>query len=307
MLWTTTLWLVHLASPRLKAPLFMLAAPTPDPYALLGLDRDATLPQIRAAYRRRARRLHPDVNSDDPDAVDKFRELTEAFEALTTRRTARRPAVDTDWVRREARERARRSWGSGDAEQPGSRRRREPSAEEQRADTERRRKYWRGIKFDDVWRDHMPVETPLGSVSRSAFSSTLEGAVQAFVRGAVAEASASELAARLNEAEQELLQLTNLECLEVEIADLRHRAKLHRERTRWLEAELARAEKRAAAWHGATASTSAERLGGMERELAFLEQANRIRERSEEQRVALRRLRSLEAALMRRAQWLRSS
>ena len=53
-----------------------------DYYEVLGLPRDADLPQIKKAYRKLARELHPDVNCSDPACEDKFKEATEAYEVL---------------------------------------------------------------------------------------------------------------------------------------------------------------------------------------------------------------------------------
>jgi molecular chaperone DnaJ len=53
-----------------------------DYYEVLGLSRDADLPQIKKAYRKLARELHPDVNCSDPACEDKFKEATEAYEVL---------------------------------------------------------------------------------------------------------------------------------------------------------------------------------------------------------------------------------
>jgi molecular chaperone DnaJ len=54
-----------------------------DYYEVLGVDRDADEDQIKKAYRRKARKLHPDVNKDDPRAEEKFKELSEAYEILS--------------------------------------------------------------------------------------------------------------------------------------------------------------------------------------------------------------------------------
>ena len=40
-------------------------------------------PTIKKAFRRLARELHPDVNSHDPEAEDKFKEAAEAYEVLS--------------------------------------------------------------------------------------------------------------------------------------------------------------------------------------------------------------------------------
>ena len=53
-----------------------------DYYAALGVSRDATPEEIKKAYRRKARELHPDVN-DAPDAADRFKEVTVAYEVLS--------------------------------------------------------------------------------------------------------------------------------------------------------------------------------------------------------------------------------
>jgi molecular chaperone DnaJ len=53
-----------------------------DPYEVLGVQRDADETQIKKAFRRLARELHPDVNRHDPDAEEKFKEAAEAYEIL---------------------------------------------------------------------------------------------------------------------------------------------------------------------------------------------------------------------------------
>jgi molecular chaperone DnaJ len=54
-----------------------------DPYELLGVARDADETQIKKAFRRLARELHPDVNNHDPQAEEKFKEAAEAYEILS--------------------------------------------------------------------------------------------------------------------------------------------------------------------------------------------------------------------------------
>jgi len=56
---------------------------TGDPYQLLGVSRDADEREIKSAFRRLARELHPDVNSHDPEAEAKFKEAAEAYEILS--------------------------------------------------------------------------------------------------------------------------------------------------------------------------------------------------------------------------------
>ena len=54
-----------------------------DPYEILGVDRGADDGEIKKAFRRLARELHPDVNSSDPTAEEKFKEAAEAYEILS--------------------------------------------------------------------------------------------------------------------------------------------------------------------------------------------------------------------------------
>jgi hypothetical protein len=51
-------------------------------YRLLGVPRNATLDDIKVAYRRLARKYHPDVNQNDPATTDKFRLVQEAYKML---------------------------------------------------------------------------------------------------------------------------------------------------------------------------------------------------------------------------------
>lgn len=53
-----------------------------DYYEVLGVARDADAETIKKAYRKLALQYHPDRNSDDHDAADRFREATEAYEVL---------------------------------------------------------------------------------------------------------------------------------------------------------------------------------------------------------------------------------
>ncbi len=52
-----------------------------DYYKIMGVDRDASQDEIKRAYRKLARKYHPDV-SKEPDAEEKFQELQEAYEVL---------------------------------------------------------------------------------------------------------------------------------------------------------------------------------------------------------------------------------
>ena len=57
--------------------------PKKDYYEILGIKRDAGNKEIKQAYRRLARKYHPDVNPGDKSAEAKFKEMNEAYEVLS--------------------------------------------------------------------------------------------------------------------------------------------------------------------------------------------------------------------------------
>ncbi|HOA22361.1 MAG TPA: DnaJ domain-containing protein, partial [Anaerolineaceae bacterium] len=54
-----------------------------DYYKTLGLDKTAKEADIKSAYRRLARKYHPDVNPGKPEAEEKFKEINEAYQVLS--------------------------------------------------------------------------------------------------------------------------------------------------------------------------------------------------------------------------------
>uniref|UniRef100_A0A0K8R9R0 Putative molecular chaperone n=1 Tax=Ixodes ricinus TaxID=34613 RepID=A0A0K8R9R0_IXORI len=54
-----------------------------DFYKILGVSRSANVNQIKKAYRKLAKELHPDKNKDDPHAQEKFQDLGAAYEVLS--------------------------------------------------------------------------------------------------------------------------------------------------------------------------------------------------------------------------------
>ncbi len=78
--------------------------PVKDYYATLGVEPGASEAEIRQAFRRLARRFHPDLNPQSPEAEAKFKEINEAYQVLTDPRQrqeydqARRRVVPADFV-----------------------------------------------------------------------------------------------------------------------------------------------------------------------------------------------------------------
>jgi curved DNA-binding protein CbpA len=68
-----------------------------DPYAVLGVPRGATEQQVRLAYRRLAKRYHPDLHPGSRDS-ERMRRINEAWEALSS--PARRARYDAETMQR---------------------------------------------------------------------------------------------------------------------------------------------------------------------------------------------------------------
>lgn len=71
-----------------------MAAKARDYYEVLGLSRSATVDKIKAAYRRLARKFHPDLNPGNKEAEEQFKELQEANSVLSDARRSDRRASD---------------------------------------------------------------------------------------------------------------------------------------------------------------------------------------------------------------------
>ena len=53
-----------------------------DPHAVLGVSKNATQEEIKKAYRQCAKKYHPDLHPDDPEATRKMNEANEAYDML---------------------------------------------------------------------------------------------------------------------------------------------------------------------------------------------------------------------------------
>src|SRR5580693_2385236 len=60
-----------------------MATQTKDYYSTLGVKKTATADEIRKAFRKAARKYHPDVNPGDKKAEEKFKEISEANDVLS--------------------------------------------------------------------------------------------------------------------------------------------------------------------------------------------------------------------------------
>jgi DnaJ-class molecular chaperone len=88
-----------------------------DPYEVLGVNRKASAPDIKSAYRRLAKKLHPDANKNDPKAAARFAELNAAHEIIGDE--DKRRAFDRGEIDAEGKPRFRGFEGFGAGASPG--------------------------------------------------------------------------------------------------------------------------------------------------------------------------------------------
>jgi DnaJ-class molecular chaperone len=79
-----------------------------DPYKVLGVARDATQDEIKSAYRKLARSLHPDLNPGNKQAEEKFKKVSAAYDLLSD--TAKRARFDAGEIDATGAERPRYSY-----------------------------------------------------------------------------------------------------------------------------------------------------------------------------------------------------
>src|SRR5436853_4070038 len=79
-----------------------------DYYKVLGVNKHATEKEIKSAYRKLARKHHPDLNPDDAEAKKKFQQINEANEVLSDPEKRKKyDQYGKDWQHADAFEQAR--------------------------------------------------------------------------------------------------------------------------------------------------------------------------------------------------------
>ena len=87
-----------------------------DPYEVLGVDRKASAGDIKSAFRKLAKKLHPDANKNDPKAAGRFAEINAAYEILGE--DDKRKAFDRGEIDAEGKPRFQ-GFGGGAGARPG--------------------------------------------------------------------------------------------------------------------------------------------------------------------------------------------
>ena len=83
-----------------------------DYYKILGINKNASTDDIRKAYRKLARKYHPDLNPNDKQAQKKFQELNEANEVLSDpEKRAKYDKYGENWKHGEEYEKAQQQYG----------------------------------------------------------------------------------------------------------------------------------------------------------------------------------------------------
>src|SRR6266511_5522227 len=88
-----------------------------DPYDVLGVSKSASAADIKSAFRKLAKKLHPDANKHDPKAASRFAELNAAYEIVGE--ADKRKAFDRGEIDAEGKPRSQGFEGFGGGRGPG--------------------------------------------------------------------------------------------------------------------------------------------------------------------------------------------
>jgi curved DNA-binding protein len=92
-----------------------------DYYKILGVERGASSAEIKSAYRKLARKFHPDVNPNNKDAERRFKEINEAYQVLgDDDKRKKYDELGADWERGAPEEEVFRRYARAGAEEPGA-------------------------------------------------------------------------------------------------------------------------------------------------------------------------------------------
>ncbi|HRA74302.1 MAG TPA: DnaJ domain-containing protein, partial [Flavobacterium sp.] len=91
-----------------------------DYYKVLGIDKSATEAEVKKAYRKLARKYHPDLNPNDKEAEQKFKEVNEANEMLSHPENRKKyDQYGENWQHSEEFEKQRQQQSRGGGQQGG--------------------------------------------------------------------------------------------------------------------------------------------------------------------------------------------
>src|SRR5208282_615246 len=92
-----------------------------DYYKVLGVERGATAAEIKSAYRKLARKHHPDVNPNNKDAERRFKEINEAYQVLgDAEKRKKYDQLGADWQNGAAEDEVLRRYARGGGAEAGA-------------------------------------------------------------------------------------------------------------------------------------------------------------------------------------------